>query len=150
MFQACGEFLDLAQRQEKNFLKVVDHERAQRIRLEQTVEDLAKQHNFLEEACRERVVPKHKTVEKTTGQEPAMTAGSPSIQQNIDASHDSSDDETEFFDAEDLIGMHRSYNLFCDICNNVVTRYQPHRLGALRSTTRPTRRRAFQTKKFLC
>ena len=72
--------------------------------MEQTVEDLAKQHNFLEEACRERVVPKLKTVEKT-GQEPTMTAGSPSIQQNMDASHDSSDDETEFFDAEDLIGM---------------------------------------------
>ncbi|CAB3985242.1 Hypothetical predicted protein [Paramuricea clavata] len=103
MISACGEFLDLAQRQEKNFQKVVDHERAQRIRLEQTVEDLAKQHNFLEEACRVRVVPKLKTIEKSS-QEPTMTAGSPSIQQNMDASHESSDDETEFFDAEDLIG----------------------------------------------
>ena len=82
---------------------MLDHERAQRIRLEQTVEDLAKQHNFLEEACRERVVPKHKTVEKSS-EAPAMTAGSPSIKQNIDTSHDSSDDETEFFDAEDLVG----------------------------------------------
>ena len=104
LYKACGEFLDLAQRQEKNFQKVLDHERAQRIRLEQTVEDLAKQHNFLEEACRERVVPKHKTIEKSS-EEPTMTAGSPSIKQNMDTSHDSSDDETEFFDAEDLIGM---------------------------------------------
>ena len=51
-----------------------------------------------------RVVPKFKTIEKSS-QEPTMTAGSPSIQQNMDASRESSDDETEFFDAEDLIGI---------------------------------------------
>ena len=76
---------------------MLDHERAQRIRLEQTVEDLAKQHNFLEEACRERVVPKHKSTEKI--QRPNMTVGSPTIQQPNDAVHESSDDDCEFFDA---------------------------------------------------
>ena len=97
--QACGEFLDLAQRQEKNFQKMLDHERAQRIRLEQTVEDLAKQHNFLEEACRERVVPKHKATEKSQ-RPPSMTVGSPSIEKTNESVLESSDEEeTEFFDA---------------------------------------------------
>ena len=86
--QACGEFLDLAQRQEKNFQKMLDHERAQRIRLEQTVEDLAKQHNFLEEATEKSQRP------------PSMTVGSPSIEKTNESVLESSDEEeTEFFDA---------------------------------------------------
>lgn len=76
---------------------MLDHERSQRIRLEQTVEDLAKQHNFLEEACRERVVPKHKLAEKS--QRHAVTVGSPTIQQSGETTVESSDDEMEFYDA---------------------------------------------------
>ncbi|XP_046841435.1 oxysterol-binding protein 1-like isoform X2 [Xenia sp. Carnegie-2017] len=106
MKSACGEFYDLAQKQEKNFEKFIEHERSQKIRLEQTVEELAKQYNFLEEACREGV-PKQKknTLAKSSRQSSAMTAGQPSTQTGVDSGNTSSDDDdTEFFDAVDVTG----------------------------------------------
>ena len=69
------------------------------------MEDLAKQHNFLEEACRERVVPKFQAIAEKSSQESTMTPGNPALQDAMDNSHDSSDEETEFFDAEDLVGQ---------------------------------------------
>lgn len=50
--QACRDFLALAQAHSKRWQKALHSERDQRIRLEETLEQLAKQHNHLERAFR--------------------------------------------------------------------------------------------------
>ncbi|NWU73323.1 OSBP1 protein, partial [Pterocles burchelli] len=52
MINACRDFLVLAQTHSKKWQKSLQHERDQRIRLEETLEQLAKQHNHLERAFR--------------------------------------------------------------------------------------------------
>lgn len=51
-FKACRDFLSLAQNHSKRWQKALQVERDQRIRLEETLEQLAKQHNHLERAFR--------------------------------------------------------------------------------------------------
>ena len=51
--QACADYLELAQTQGRKWQKSLQYERDQRLRLEETIETLAKQHNTLEQACRE-------------------------------------------------------------------------------------------------
>lgn len=50
--QACRDFLTLAQTHSKRWQKALQAEREQRVRLEETLEQLAKQHNHLERAFR--------------------------------------------------------------------------------------------------
>lgn len=50
--KACRDFLSLAQNHSKRWQKALQVERDQRIRLEDTLEQLAKQHNHLERAFR--------------------------------------------------------------------------------------------------
>lgn len=50
--QACRDFLTLAQNHSKRWQKALQAERDQRVRLEETLEQLAKQHNHLERAFR--------------------------------------------------------------------------------------------------
>lgn len=50
--QACRDFLDLAETHSRKWHRALQYEREQRIRLEETIEQLAKQHNSLERACR--------------------------------------------------------------------------------------------------
>lgn len=50
--KACRDFLSLAQNHSKRWQKALHGERDQRIRLEETLEQLAKQHNHLERAFR--------------------------------------------------------------------------------------------------
>lgn len=50
--KACRDFLSLAQSHSKRWQKSLLSERDQRIRLEETLEQLAKQHNHLERAFR--------------------------------------------------------------------------------------------------
>lgn len=50
--QACRDFMLLAQTHGKKWQKSLQQERDQRIRLEETLEQLAKQHNHLERAFR--------------------------------------------------------------------------------------------------
>ncbi|TNM93955.1 hypothetical protein fugu_002131 [Takifugu bimaculatus] len=52
MINACREFLTLAQTHSKRWQKALQAEREQRVRLEETLEQLAKQHNHLERAFR--------------------------------------------------------------------------------------------------
>uniref|UniRef100_A0A8C3Y6L0 Oxysterol-binding protein n=1 Tax=Catharus ustulatus TaxID=91951 RepID=A0A8C3Y6L0_CATUS len=52
MINACRDFLDLAESHSRKWQRLLQHEREQRIRLEETIEQLAKQHNSLERACR--------------------------------------------------------------------------------------------------
>lgn len=50
--QACKDFLALAQSHSKRWQKALQAEREQRVRLEEALEQLAKQHNHLERAFR--------------------------------------------------------------------------------------------------
>lgn len=52
MINACRDFLSLAQAHSKRWQKALQVEREQRVRLEETLEQLAKQHNHLERAFR--------------------------------------------------------------------------------------------------
>ncbi|KAL2310101.1 hypothetical protein Nmel_006340 [Mimus melanotis] len=52
MINACRDFMLLAQTHGKKWQKSLQQERDQRIRLEETLEQLAKQHNHLERAFR--------------------------------------------------------------------------------------------------
>uniref|UniRef100_A0A3B4AIT4 Oxysterol-binding protein n=1 Tax=Periophthalmus magnuspinnatus TaxID=409849 RepID=A0A3B4AIT4_9GOBI len=52
MINACRDFLALAQAHSKKWQKALQAEREQRVRLEETLETLAKQHNHLERAFR--------------------------------------------------------------------------------------------------
>ncbi|EOB00986.1 Oxysterol-binding protein 1, partial [Anas platyrhynchos] len=95
MINACRDFLMLAQTHSKKWQKSLQHERDQRIRLEETLEQLAKQHNHLERAFRGATVL------------PAGTAGSggsakdPCCPAKGDLSDE--DEENEFFDAPENI-----------------------------------------------
>ena len=51
--QACRDFLDVAESHSRRWQKALQYEREQRHHLEETIEQLAKQHNSLERAWRE-------------------------------------------------------------------------------------------------
>lgn len=51
--QACRDFLDVAESHSRRWQKALQYEREQRHHLEETIEQLAKQHNSLEKAWRE-------------------------------------------------------------------------------------------------
>lgn len=51
--QACRDFLDVAESHSRRWQKALHYEREQRHHLEETIEQLAKQHNSLERAWRE-------------------------------------------------------------------------------------------------
>ncbi|KAK3523362.1 hypothetical protein QTP86_029841, partial [Hemibagrus guttatus] len=89
MINACRDFLALAQAHSKRWQKALQAEREQRVRLEETLEQLAKQHNHLERAFRgATVLPASSS--NTTADSKASAA----------AKGDASDDEeNEFFDA---------------------------------------------------
>ncbi|XP_054460402.1 oxysterol-binding protein 1-like isoform X2 [Anoplopoma fimbria] len=90
MINACRDFLSLAQSHSKRWQKALQVERDQRIRLEETLEQLAKQHNHLERAFRGA------TVLPASFSNPALAnKGSASVKG--DASDE--DDDNEFFDA---------------------------------------------------
>ncbi|XP_057675701.1 oxysterol-binding protein 2 isoform X2 [Corythoichthys intestinalis] len=79
MINACRDFLDVAQAQNRRWQKTLQHEQEQRHYLETTIEQLAKQHNSLETAWRE------KPTSYTGGQRSREV--------------DESDENDEFFDA---------------------------------------------------
>ncbi|XP_051561611.1 oxysterol-binding protein 1-like isoform X5 [Myxocyprinus asiaticus] len=90
MINACRDFLALAQAHSKRWQKALQAEREQRVRLEETLEQLAKQHNHLERAFRGA------TVLPPSQSNPAIDSkGSAPVKG--DASDE--DDENEFFDA---------------------------------------------------
>uniref|UniRef100_A0A3P8RFL4 Oxysterol-binding protein n=1 Tax=Astatotilapia calliptera TaxID=8154 RepID=A0A3P8RFL4_ASTCA len=82
MINACRDFLSMAQSHSKRWQKALQTEREQRIRLEETLEQLAKQHNHLERAFRGATVL------------PPSFRG---VSGKADASDE--DDDNEFFDA---------------------------------------------------
>uniref|UniRef100_A0A8C4ZEY4 Oxysterol-binding protein n=1 Tax=Gadus morhua TaxID=8049 RepID=A0A8C4ZEY4_GADMO len=82
MINACRDFLDLAETHSRRWQRALQYEREQRSHLEQTIEQLAKQHNSLERAWREA---------------PAHTAKAARRGPKEEASDE--DEDTEFFDA---------------------------------------------------
>merc|ERR1719309_698689 len=52
MINACTEFMELTQMQGRKWQRLLSHEREQRLRLEEMVEQLARQHSQLEHQCK--------------------------------------------------------------------------------------------------
>ena len=52
IFQACHDYLELGQAQGKRWQRMLQNEHDQRMRLEEMVEQLAKQHSSLEKKAR--------------------------------------------------------------------------------------------------
>ncbi|XP_019718176.1 oxysterol-binding protein 1-like isoform X2 [Hippocampus comes] len=90
MINACRDFLSIAQNHSKRWQKALQLERAQRIRLEETLEQLAKQHNHLERAFRGATVLPPSRSNMDLGSKGGMSGKG-------DASDE--DDDNEFFDA---------------------------------------------------
>ncbi|XP_067258498.1 oxysterol-binding protein 1 isoform X1 [Chanodichthys erythropterus] len=90
MINACRDFLALAQAHSKRWQKALQAEREQRVRLEETLEQLAKQHNHLERAFRGA------TVLPPSQSNPAIDSKGSAASKG-DASDE--DEENEFFDA---------------------------------------------------
>jgi len=56
MINACTEYLELTQTQGRKWQRLLSHEREQRLRLEEMVEQLARQHSQLEHQCKKTTV----------------------------------------------------------------------------------------------
>jgi len=56
MINACSEFYELTQTQGKKWQRILSHEREQKLRLEEMVEQLARQHSQLENQCKKTTV----------------------------------------------------------------------------------------------
>ncbi|XP_061626528.1 oxysterol-binding protein 1-like isoform X2 [Phyllopteryx taeniolatus] len=90
MINVCQDFLSMAQNHSKRWQKALQLEKAQRIRLEDTLEQLAKQHNHLERAFRGATVLLPSYSNMDLGSKGGMSGKG-------DASDE--DDDNEFFDA---------------------------------------------------
>uniref|UniRef100_A0A8C4WQE2 Oxysterol-binding protein n=1 Tax=Gopherus evgoodei TaxID=1825980 RepID=A0A8C4WQE2_9SAUR len=97
MINACRDFLMLAQTHSKKWQKSLQYERDQRIRLEETLEQLAKQHNHLERAFRGA------TVLPASAPRGGGSAKDECCPGKGDLSDE--DDDNEFFDAPEIITM---------------------------------------------
>ncbi|KAM9446469.1 oxysterol-binding protein 2 isoform 2-T2 [Clarias gariepinus] len=92
MINACRDFLELAESHSRRWQRVLQHEREQRTHLEETIEQLAKQHNSLERAWRE--APTHTT------NTPDTTSTHTGVSERSHKEEASDEDEnTEYFDA---------------------------------------------------
>ncbi|KAK2845320.1 hypothetical protein Q7C36_010174 [Tachysurus vachellii] len=92
MINACRDFLELAESHSRRWQRVLQHEREQRTHLEETIEQLAKQHNSLERAWRE--APTH------TSNTPDTTSTHTGVSERSRKGEASDEDEdTEYFDA---------------------------------------------------
>ncbi|XP_028330380.1 oxysterol-binding protein 1-like isoform X1 [Gouania willdenowi] len=87
MINACRDFLALAQAHSKRWQKALQAEREQRVRLEETLEQLAKQHNHLERAFRG-------AAQANASADSKSTAGP-----GKGEASDEDEDDNEFFDA---------------------------------------------------
>ncbi|XP_044514819.1 oxysterol-binding protein 2 [Gracilinanus agilis] len=90
MINACRDFLELAEIHSRKWHKVLQYEQEQRIRLEETIEQLAKQHNSLERACRGAPTNSH---------HPSRSYLNGSILLGIKGENSDEDEDTEYFDA---------------------------------------------------
>uniref|UniRef100_A0A8C4RHF2 Oxysterol-binding protein n=1 Tax=Erpetoichthys calabaricus TaxID=27687 RepID=A0A8C4RHF2_ERPCA len=94
MINACRDFLELAETTSRKWQRALQYEQEQRIRLEETIEQLAKQHNSLEQACREAPVLSSNLVTISS----IAKGENLSITSRLMETSDE-DEETEYFDA---------------------------------------------------
>ncbi|KAF7687162.1 oxysterol-binding protein 2 isoform X3 [Silurus meridionalis] len=92
MINACRDFLELAESHSRRWQRVLQHEREQRTHLEETIEQLAKQHNSLERAWREAPTHTSNTLDTTS-----THTGVSEKSRKEEASDE--DEDTEYFDA---------------------------------------------------
>ncbi|XP_015221709.1 oxysterol-binding protein 2 isoform X1 [Lepisosteus oculatus] len=90
MINACRDFLDLAESHSRKWQRALQYEREQRIRLEETIEQLAKQHNSLERAFREA---------PTLANPPTAPNTAQGSVRPLKGEASDEDEETEYFDA---------------------------------------------------
>ncbi|XP_061585152.1 oxysterol-binding protein 2 isoform X2 [Cololabis saira] len=91
MINACRDFLDLAETHSRKWQRALQYEREQRTHLEETIEQLAKQHNSLERAWREAP-----TLVSSAPSAPITNKGGERSKKE-EASDE--DEDTEYFDA---------------------------------------------------
>jgi len=93
MLNACAQFMELTQTQGRKWQRLLSHEREQRLRLEEMVEQLAKQHSRLEHQCKN----------KNTQNSSEMSSATKRVVQEDSRveSNSNSDDEDEFEDAKE-------------------------------------------------
>ncbi|XP_077457075.1 oxysterol-binding protein 2 isoform X2 [Stigmatopora argus] len=92
MINACRDFLDLAETYSRRWQRALQYEREQRAHLEETIEQLAKQHNSLERAW--RVAPTHSSSTPS-----APTNKKEANERPLQGEASDEDEDTEFFDA---------------------------------------------------
>ncbi|XP_058889291.1 oxysterol-binding protein 2-like isoform X5 [Acipenser ruthenus] len=90
MINACRDFLELAETHSRKWQRALQYEREQRIRLEETIEQLAKQHNSLERACRQA---------PALTNTPAISSTATGCVRPLKGEASDEDEETEYFDA---------------------------------------------------
>jgi len=95
MINACSQYLELTQTQGRKWQKLLSHEREQRLRLEEMVEQLAKQHSQLEHQV------KKTSVIGTTATTAALRQTNHSFKEEFEheSRHDSGSSDEEFQDA---------------------------------------------------
>ncbi|XP_054629198.1 oxysterol-binding protein 2 isoform X2 [Dunckerocampus dactyliophorus] len=91
MINACRDFLELAETHSRRWQRALQYEREQRTHLEETIEQLAKQHNSLERAWREAP-----TLASSTPSAPTNKKGS---ERPLKEDASDEDEDTEYFDA---------------------------------------------------
>ncbi|XP_037673055.1 oxysterol-binding protein 2 isoform X2 [Choloepus didactylus] len=90
MINACRDFLELAEVHSRKWQRALQYEQEQRIHLEETIEQLAKQHNSLERAFRSSVPG------RATNPSKSFSEGSLLTPKGEDSEED---EDTEYFDA---------------------------------------------------
>ncbi|PNI97947.1 OSBP2 isoform 13, partial [Pan troglodytes] len=87
--QACRDFLELAEIHSRKWQRALQYEQEQRVHLEETIEQLAKQHNSLERAF-------HSAPGRPTNPSKSFIEGSLLTPKGEDSEED---EDTEYFDA---------------------------------------------------
>ncbi|KAJ8872288.1 hypothetical protein PR048_025890 [Dryococelus australis] len=112
MLNTCSEYLNLALSHGSKWQRLLQHERDQKIRLENMVEQLARQHSHLEKAAKEHQIPTRDISNVTSSkQQGTDQSNSPSVSDGVGvarlniavvrSSPSDEEDDVEFYDAQD-------------------------------------------------
>jgi len=96
MINACSQYLELTQTQGRKWQRILSHEREQRLRLEEMVEQLARQHSQLENQCKKTTST---NVSSVLHRQLPHSDSQVRIQETRPDSGSNSEDEDDFQDA---------------------------------------------------
>lgn len=100
MLNACAQFMELTQTQGRKWQRLLSHEREQRLRLEEMVEQLAKQHSRLENQCKNQ-----NTTHPHSNEGKGRLEETPVLKTRVEDlrvdSNSNSDEDDEFEDAKE-------------------------------------------------